>query len=203
MTPKRYYFSIAAFSALVGGVLFVNYIGLDTAKNYIIPSKSIEIEPSTTLLGTTKRLNFQNINDRVFLLDSFRSNQSGDLYIQTEAEVHNSSEISQMNCVLCKNNYSFFDDPNECTILDIESVHHNQDSVKPKFRIITFFKCKVPSHIDIKDYSLATLKISEDYGHLLPINDIDKNKIVRNSTFITMCAGPQYGKTKKAVNLAE
>lgn len=203
MTPKRYYFLIASFSALAGGALFVNYIGLDTAKNYIIPSKSTEIEPSTTLPGTTKRLNFQNINDRVFLLDSFRSIQSGDLYIQTEAEVHNSSEISQMNCVLCKNKYSFFDDPNECAILDIESVHHNQDSVKPKFRIITFFKCKVPDHIDIKDYPLATLKISEDYGHLLPINDIDKNKVARNSNFITMCAGPQYGKFKKAVNLAE
>lgn len=203
MTPKRYYFLIASFSALAGGALFVNYIGLDTAKNYIIPSKSTEIEPSTTLPGTTKRLNFQNINDRVFLLDSFRSIQSGDLYIQTEAEVHNSSEISQMNCVLCKNKYSFFDDPNECTILDIESVHHNQDSVKPKFRIITFLKCKVPSHINIKDYPLATLKISEDYGHLFPINDIDKNKVARNSTFITMCAGPQYGKFKKAVNLAE
>jgi hypothetical protein len=207
MTPKKYCL-LFSFLLLTGTALVVNLVGLDTLKDYAIPNKEVnqtEIKPETTNKGTTERLAFQNINNRVFLLEPFRSTQSKDLYILTEAEEYKGSEISNMSCVLCKGKNSFYDDPNECQILKLEAVHRTHFKVDPLFRTATFFQCKIPNQVEANNYTMSTLKIGEDYGHLVRITDIDKNQgeKEKNNIFITMCAGPQYGKTKKAVNLAE
>jgi hypothetical protein len=70
-------------------------------------------------------------------------------------------------------------------------------------RRAVLFECKIPNQVKANNYTMSTLKIGEDYGHLIRITDIDKGPGEKNNDLITMCAGPQYGKTKKAVNLAE
>jgi len=187
---------------LVGCVLLTaNFVGFSNIKDYVIPNHygQVKTEPETINKGSSERLTFQNINNRVFLLEPFRDIQSGELYILTEAERHNNSEISQMKCLLCKNEYSFYDDPDECIELKIEGTYGSR--MKPPLLGITFFHCLIPSHVEAKDYSLSTLKIGKKYGHLIPISDVNNKEV--NNTIITMCAGPQYGKRKKAINLAE
>jgi len=187
---------------LVGCVLLAaDFVGFSNIKDYVIPNNydQAKTEPETINKGSIERLNFQNINNRVFLLEPFRDTQSKDLYVLAEAERHNDSEISLMKCVLCKNEYSFYDDPDECIELKIEETYGSRR--EPPLLGTTFFHCLIPSHVEAKDYSFSTLKIDQEYGHLIRISDINNKEV--NNTIIAMCAGPQYGKSKKAINLAE
>jgi len=100
---------------------------------------------------------------------------------------------------LCKNEYSFYDDPDECIELGIEETYGSRR--EPPLLGTIFFHCLIPAHVEAKDYPWSTLKIGRKYGHLIQISDINNKEV--NNTIITMCAGPQYGKNKKAINLAE
>ena len=187
---------------LVGCVLLTaNFVGFSNIKDYVIPNNygQAKTEPETTKTGSIERLTFQNINNRVFLLEPFQDAQSKDLYVLAETKKHNDSEISLMKCVLCKNEYSFYDDPDECIELGIKETYGSRR--ESTFVGTTFFHCLIPSQVEAKDYPLSTLKIGRKYGHLIQISDINNKEV--NNTIITMCAGPQYGKSKKAINLAE
>jgi len=122
---KLFYITLV-FSTFGGGVLFSIYNNkqpISEMNSEAAASDSREEQTATINKGSIERLTFQNINNRVFLLEPFRDAQSRELYILTEAERHNNSEILQMKCLLCKNEYSFYDDPDECIELKVKSVH--------------------------------------------------------------------------------
>jgi hypothetical protein len=198
INSKKYFLSSLTF--LCCAALITNFVGFSNLKDSVIPNNhgQAKMEPETINKGSIERIAFQNINNRVFLLEPFRDVQSGDLYVLTE--VDNKFRASLMKCILCKNKYSFYDDPEECTELKIESVHDLEGHSKAPL-VMKFFHCLIPSHVEAKDYPLSTLKIDKEYGRLVRISDINHKE--GNNTLITMCAGPQYGKNKKAVNLAE
>src|SRR4051794_8765184 len=105
MTPKKIC-ALFSFLSLASAGIFITFSNFDAVKEYASLSYNhTEVEQEEQKIikpGTTERLIFHNVNNRVFLLESFRSIQSRDLYILTETEKFNRSEVSHINCVMCK-----------------------------------------------------------------------------------------------------